>query len=183
MWSSLTGAWQSHTHEIQSRITGCHRRTRCTEQRHFLADFGFKGWTAGGQAHCPVGLVIIGGVEKKFAPTATKKERGEEAPMHCARSTSDRAPFLQMLRMRLELLIGASWWSTPVRAICGGSCCFGARLTKHSQTPASLFLAWRFDLYPKVFLKGYERRSDVVLVVHNCRTLDSLSYPLRKTLG
>ena len=25
---------------------------------------------------------------------------------------------------------------------------------KHSQTPASLFLAWRFDLYPKVFLKG-----------------------------
>ena len=23
-------------------------------------------------------------------------------------------------------------------------------LTKHSQTPASLFLAWRFDLYPKV---------------------------------
>ena len=34
-------------------------------------------------------------------------------------------------------------------------------LTKHSQTPASLFLAWRFDLYPKVFLKGYERRSKV----------------------
>ena len=37
-------------------------------------------------------------------------------------------------------------------------------LTKHSQTPASLFLAWRFDLY-------------------NCRTLDRLSYPLRKTSG
>ena len=37
-------------------------------------------------------------------------------------------------------------------------------LTKHSQTPASLFLAWRFDLYPKVFLKGYERRSKVLLV-------------------
>ena len=34
-------------------------------------------------------------------------------------------------------------------------------LTKHSQTPASLFLAWCFDLYPKVFLKGYERRSKV----------------------
>ena len=34
-------------------------------------------------------------------------------------------------------------------------------LTKHSQTPASLFLAWRFDLHPEVFLKGYERRSKV----------------------
>ena len=32
-----------------------------------------------------------GGIEKKIAPTATKKERGEEAPMprHCARSASD----------------------------------------------------------------------------------------------
>ena len=48
-----------------------------------------------------------GALKKKIAPTATKKERGggsANAP-HCARSASDRAPFLQMLRMRLELLI------------------------------------------------------------------------------
>ena len=87
-------------------------------------------------------------------------------------------------------------------------------LAKHSQTPASLFLAWRFDLYPKVFLKGYERRSKVwqfcttnwlfcsvttytkvlekqanfthaeqLSSLQNCRTLNRLSYPLRKTLG
>ena len=54
---------------------------------------------------------ICKGALKKIAPTATKKERGggsTNAP-HCARSASDRAPFLQMLRMRLELLIGANW--------------------------------------------------------------------------
>ena len=45
-------------------------------------------------------LVKQGGVEKKFAPTATKKERGgggsANAP-HCARSASDRArPFFPL---------------------------------------------------------------------------------------
>ena len=56
-------------------------------------------------------------------------------------------------------------------------------LTKHSQTPASLFLAWRFDLYPKVFLKGYERLSKVRQLCTTSTTSDRLSYPLRKTLG
>ena len=51
------------------------------------------------------------GVLKKFAPTATKKRKGEEAPrLTCARSASDRAPFLHMLRTRLEWLI---WHQLP----------------------------------------------------------------------
>ena len=61
------------------------------------------------------------------------------------------------------------------------TCCFGntaiwlLSLTKHSQTPASLFLAWRFDLHPKVFLKGYERRSKVRHVRPKTNLLVSVS--------
>ena len=47
----------------------------------------------------------IRGVEKKMCTNSHKKRKGggsANAP-HCARSASDRAPFLQMLRMRLEL--------------------------------------------------------------------------------
>ena len=49
------------------------------------------------------------GALKKICTNSHKKRKGggsANAP-HCARSASDRAPFLQMLRMRLELLIGA----------------------------------------------------------------------------
>ena len=49
-----------------------------------------------------------GGVEKVCTNSHKKRKGGGSANApHCARSASDRAPFLQMLRMRLELLIGA----------------------------------------------------------------------------
>ena len=54
--------------------------------------------------------MLQGGVENNLHQQPQKKKGGGSANApHCARSASDRAPFLQMLRMRLELLIfGAS---------------------------------------------------------------------------
>ena len=67
----------------------------------------------GSSRHAPLTLcdcvtcAIYKGALKKICTNSHKKRKGggsANAP-HCARSASDRAPFLQMLRMRLELLI------------------------------------------------------------------------------
>ena len=98
-------------------------------------------------------LVFQGGVEKKIAPTATKKERGEEAPMpRTVRGLPQtERHFCRCYACGWSCWFGASdWtcWSKPVRAICGGSCCFGARSTPvraiwtAESFPSTLSLSW-----------------------------------------
>ena len=91
-----------------------------------------------------------GGVEKKFAPTATKKERGEEAPMpRTVRGLPQtERHFCRCYACGWSCRFGASDWSKPVRAICGGSCCFGARSTPvraiwtAESFPSTLSFSW-----------------------------------------
>ena len=96
-----------------------------------------------------------GGVEKKICTntTATKKERGEEAPMpRTVRGLPQtERHFCRCYACGWSCWFGASdWtcWSKPVRAICGGSCCFGARSTPvraiwtAESFPSTLSLSW-----------------------------------------
>ena len=74
------------------------------------------------------------GALKKIAPTATKKERGEEAsmPRTVRGLPQTERHFCRCYACGWSCWFGASdWtcWSKSVRAICGGSCCFGARST------------------------------------------------------
>ena len=104
--------------------------------------------------------------KKKFAPTATNKERGEEAPMpRTVRGLPQtERHFCRCYACGWSCWFGASdWtcWSKPVRAICGGGCCFGAR-----STPVRAI--WTAESFPSTLSFSWLNE---VLFVHACSWL------------
>ena len=94
-----------------------------------------------------------GAVKKKNCTNSHKKRKGEEAPMpRTVRGLPQtERHFCRCYACGWSCWFGASdWtcWSKPVRAICGGSCCFGARSTpvraiwKAESFPSTLSFSW-----------------------------------------